>query len=56
MKNFLVVRQQAAENQANERLRFKQYQYAQRTSDHIKTRRFNEQKSTELSVRILEVT
>ncbi|CAF3516562.1 unnamed protein product [Rotaria sordida] len=44
-------RTQAVENQDHERLRFKQNQYAQRSSDRIQTRRLNEQKTAELAQR-----
>ncbi|CAF1143769.1 unnamed protein product [Rotaria sp. Silwood1] len=44
-------RTQAVENQANERLRFKQNQYAQRSSDRVQTRRLNEQKAADLQQR-----
>ncbi|CAF2569114.1 unnamed protein product [Rotaria sp. Silwood2] len=43
-------RTQTVDNQANERLRFKQNQYAQRSSDRIQTRRLNEQKTAEIQV------
>ncbi|CAF4702804.1 unnamed protein product, partial [Rotaria socialis] len=45
-------RTQAVEDQVNQKLRCKQNQYAQRSSDRIQTRRLNEQRTTELSVRL----
>ncbi|CAF3421527.1 unnamed protein product [Rotaria socialis] len=42
-------RTQAVEDQVNQKLRCKQNQYAQRSSDRIQTRRLNEQRTTELS-------
>ncbi len=45
-----MIRTQAVEDQANDRLRLKQSQYAQRSLDRIQTRRTDEQKPVEFLV------
>ena len=53
IENISTIRTQAVEDQTNDRLRFKQNQYAQRSLDRVQTRRSNDEKSAELPVCIL---